>query len=154
MKIVKVKMSEKEVFYKTNLNEKELLKVEYQLKDIPFEEIQNYLDNNDNFKRIESKLNSYDYIISLLDDEYIDLCENFPHDKKRIKELEQLIQTRDNIIGAILEMYDSTKSAKPICVNEFEIMPWYYDDVAWVDKTKENIILFFAIYSNKRELIL
>ena len=114
MKMVKIKFLEKEVFYKTKLSEKELLIEEYQLKDIPFDEIEQYIDNNDIFSRVESKINNYDYIISLLDDELVYIVENFSHDKTRIKELEKVINQRDNIINGVIEMYDSNMSSKPI----------------------------------------
>lgn len=148
--LVKVKFFESEVFYKTDLNEDELLELEYNLSNIDFKDIRFYLDNR--FIIVDNYNNEYDYIISLLDAQYIYLSEHSKSDK--IESLEMLISKRDYLANTILEMFDICKQTSPVSLGSFQIDPWTHTDISWVNKTKENIILFFAKENNRKELLL
>lgn len=156
MVIVKVRYLNKEMYYKTSLGIEELMGVEDDLDDVSFKELESFFDNSSFFEHEKNYQSSYQYVISLVEKEYDYLIGCADDEKAEIYLNKKMlfIKERNNLANAILQMYDCCESVEAVSVASSKIKPWNCNSDSWIDRTKENIILFFANHTKRQELAL
>jgi hypothetical protein len=148
--VVKLAYINKQMFFETTLNSNELIDFEYELNETLFSKIEELI-KNEHFYIINKDIQDYDYIISLIPKEYEYLANEASSTKDAMEYLEKKEiheKERTDIANAILRMFETAISTKPILIGEFVISPWECEDIDWVDGTVENIILFYSKQHN------
>lgn len=158
MSKVKVVYLNKSEFYETALALNELKRLEYSLASVPFEELDSFFKESEDFSPEKNYQTEFDYVISLVGREYnylADQCSDNEMKQVYLTKRKLHIEKRNSIAEAILQMFDCSPSVEPKIVNEkITIEPWNSNDESWIDRTAENIIHFFARLHKKPELAL